>query len=200
MRLITPTPAAALILAAAAAAAISSSCGGKSGSTGDVPLPYAYPRTALADTVYRPVGMGGLNFDVNAGATVADAPTAGGIDIRYPAYRGNFYLSINSEADPGRLAEAIANRRHRFALNLTGAPARSESFVNDAGFNCELVTTAEAIPTPVMFLAHDGKHTLLSGAFAFGSLDPAATADSIAPTVGALRADALRLLRSLRAQ
>lgn len=196
-----PTPAAALILAVAAAAPLTSSCGEKnSGSSGDVPLPYAYPRTALADTVYQSVGIGGLNFDVNSGATVADAPTAGGIDISYPAYRGRFYLSVNSESGPERLAEAIANRRHRFALNLTGAPARSESFVNDAGFVCELITTAEAIPTPVMFLAHDGKHSLLSGAFAFGSLDPAATADSIAPTVDALRADALRLLRSLRQQ
>jgi len=189
-----------IFAAAALPAGLSLSCtdpGASAPATTDVPLRYAYPRAATADTLYRPISIGTLTFDVNAAADTAAAP-GHGIDLRYPLYGGSFFMSVNDEKTADGLAAAIANRRQRFALNLAGIPARSERFVNDAGFVCELVSTAEPVVTPVLFIAHDGQHTLLSGAFAFDDLRPAATADSLAPTADALRADALRLLRSIR--
>ncbi len=50
----------------------------------------------------------------------------------------------------------------------------------------------------VLFLAHDGRKLLFSGAFAFDALDRRATADSVAPVTAAIRADVMRLLHSLR--
>ena len=178
------------------------SCGDRSSASlpegSDVPLRYAYPRVAVPDTVYSRLQSGPLSFEVNSAAMACASANDRGLDLFYPAYRGKIYLSVNDEMSAERLASAITNRRQSFALNHAGAPAKSSVFVNDAGFVCELTYTDEAIVTPVLFLAHDGRKLLFSGAFAFDALDRRATADSVAPVTAAIRADVMRLLHSLR--
>lgn len=182
------------VITATALAATACSDSGAGHQT--VPLPYAYPRISVLDSSYRDIISAGLVIGVNTGATVSRQSDTW-TDIRYPSYRGTLHLSVNRFSTPEELARAIANRTQRISLDIGDNYAGSTTF-GSGSFECHIVETDGTALTPIHILAADTTTlTMLSGTFA---LDNAATgnADSIAPVIKAVRADAMHLLTTLR--
>lgn len=165
-------------------------CGGNSSYT-PVPLPEAYPRVNVADSVFTSVDIAGLLLDVNSASDTARI-SGNWLDIRYPDYGGILHISVNDHSGDTGINKAIANRRQRVSLNLGGAPAVTENFMSGSGeFACELIISHDGGVTPVQFIASDGRF-LLSGTFAMGH--PSSNPDSIAPVVKAVSRDVRRML------
>ncbi len=169
------------------------SCGGRDSYT-PVPLPEAYPRVNVADSVFTPVDISGLRLDVNSTSDTASI-SENWLDIRYPAYGGTLHVSVNDHSSDSGINKAIANRRQRVALNLGGAPAVTDNFMSLSGdFACEMIVSPEGGVTPVQFIASDGR-LLVSGTFALSR--PSANTDSIAPVVKAVERDVRRMLENV---
>ncbi len=158
-----------------------------------VPKPYAYPRFSAYPDSSIMAEVGGISFLVNAcAATETDGRW---MNIAYPAYGGTIMLSVTENESERELAEAIANRHERIALNLGGRSARSDRFVNDDGFECEMVVSKEASSTPVQFIATGPGRTMVSGA---AVLSASGSVDSVAPIVDAIERDVFKLLKSIK--
>lgn len=154
------------------------------------PRRYAYPRIEAYDTIYRQVEIGPVNLSVNAEAEVS-SPRPGWLDIDYPRYGATVHVSA---ATTDNIAEALANRRERIALNLGGSRATTHEFM--AGdFECTVVESPGAGMTPVQLLAASPRGIIVSGAANLaGTTTPV---DSIRPIVTALTADAIKMLSAL---
>jgi len=160
-----------------------------------VPRRTAYPRIELyADSTVK-ADIGGLSFDINAGADTA-ALREGWLDISYPRYNATIHVTVRRLDIPDGLLKAIANREQRISLNLGDRTALASDFENTAGFTCRTVTSLDGGPTPVQFVAYRSDGYLVSGTAVIEG--PAEPADSIAPVVRALVADAEILLKSLQ--
>lgn len=179
------------------AALVLPGCGERSGADGDgVPRRYAWPRIALeADTAGTARSLGDISLRVNGRAawTVTDSAAAWADLVYSPGVRT--HLSVTH---PQSLDEALANRHQRMSLNLGGAPAMTETFVNPEGWQCQIVTVSGGAvsTTPVQFVAvNPERGLLLNGASVIDA--PGTRADSIAPVVEVLHSDALTLLKKL---
>lgn len=160
------------------------------------PRRHAYPRVAVADSVYAAADSFAPHFETNL-ATRLERPAPGQLSIIYPAYHATVYVTAQ-ELTPDRLETALDNRRERISLNLSGAAATTEHFSSDNNmYDCVLVTAGDATTTPVQFLATDGTSTLVSGAAYFGGIDATTSADSIAPIVAAIKRDLHHALKRL---
>lgn len=160
-----------------------------------VPRRTAYPRLELYADSTVTAGIGGVSFDINAGADTA-TPRDGWLDIAYPRYNAVIHVTVRRLASAEELEEAIANRAQRMSLNLGERTAMASDFENEAGFTCSTLTSLDGGPTPMQFMAYR-----VDGSFISGVADitgPSEPADSIGPTVRALAADAEILLKSLR--
>ncbi len=155
----------------------------------------AFPRVETYAPEFRTDTAGSVIFQSNA-HTGKDRQQDNWLSLDYPKYKATAYLSALEFDDDKSLAEAIANRRQRMSLNLGGAVCRTDNFRNGNGFDCELVTTGEAVPTPVQFIATDSLRRMVSCTVVFKET-PKST-DSIAPIVKALEDDMYHLLQSLR--
>lgn len=155
-----------------------------------IPRRYAYPRIETYDTIYRNVAVGPVNLYVNKAAGIS-TPRPGWLDINYPRYGATFHVSVTTT---NSVADAIANRRERIALNLGGSRAKTNSF-RSGDFECIVVESPEAGMTPVQFLAVSPKGIIVSGtAYITGSTT---SVDSIHPIVTALTTDAIKMLSDL---
>ncbi|MDE6197384.1 MAG: hypothetical protein K2F91_05910 [Muribaculaceae bacterium] len=181
------------ILAGVAAMMIVAACGRHSDDA--TPRRYAYPRVETPAASRMEVSAGGIRTDVSTSATVTH-PGENWLDAAYPAYGATLHLSSVTLPDSNSLAEALANRRQRISLNTGGRRTRTDSFTNDAGFCCEMITADDgATATPVQFIATDSRHNLVSGAIVLhGSTEPA---DSIRPVTEILKDEAFRILNSI---
>lgn len=169
------------------------SCGHREADTA-VPRRTAYARVAEYPDSTRSIGVGGLEMQVNAGASLS-SPMQGWCDISYPLYGAAIHLTARHFADRKDLDEAVANREERIGLNLGENAAEQTEFTNAAGFSCLVVRTLAADPVPVQFLAVGPGGDMLSGSVAFtGRTEPY---DSVAPMVEALYAHTITLLHSL---
>lgn len=190
----------AVALTAAVVSGLTASCGG--GQQTAVPLPVAWPRTPLYDSVYTVVDSLPASFAVNAAATVrvkhADSNT--GVDIAYPAYHATIYMTIV----PGlgtreALAAAWQARRDRIDANLGGSNAEVSAVDTPAGWRGALVRSRSASQTPVQLLVANKDRGVMVTATAFlHDTVSAANLDSVAPTADALEADMRRLAESLQ--
>lgn len=168
-------------------------CGGTADTA--VPRPVAYPRIAVCDSLFRPVGGLPVNIEVNAGAVAqVDSVRPDGsvwLTVSYPAYGGaKLYLTL-SHATP----EVIANRSERLSMNTGGAPTQLTTVVSAAGFESSVALTPAGSAIPVQILSTDGGWAL-SGAFV---LEAAASApDSVRPVVEAVRSDLIHAAKKMR--
>ncbi|MBO4942524.1 MAG: hypothetical protein J6C95_03735 [Muribaculaceae bacterium] len=154
------------------------------------PRRYAYPRVEAYDTVYGNVAVGPVELCVNSSAEIS-SPRPGWLDISYPRYGATIHVSAVATDN---IAEVMANRRERIALNLGGSRATTHSF-RAGDFDCTVVECAEAGMTPVQLLAASPEGIVVSGAANIaGSVTPV---DSIRPVVAALTADAIKMLSAL---
>lgn len=160
-----------------------------------VPRPRAFQRIETPDSVYCIFYGPVATFEINASADTLH-PSETALDVLYGTLGARLYTSQRRFKAPENLTEAIDNRITRISLNLGGAQARSASFVNDAGFECTVVTALDPVPTPVQFYACDASGRFVNGAAVF-ALAPS-SADSVAPAVAALERDVIHLLESLR--
>lgn len=148
-----------------------------------------------ADTCGVPRTLGPVSLRVNgaAGWHVTDS-VAAWADLVYSS-GVRTHLSVTR---PQSLDDAFANRRQRISLNLGGVPAVTESFINSAGWRCELVLVSGGAvsTTPVQFVAVNPREGLLVNGASVIDFS-GSRADSIAPVVEVLHNDALTLLKKL---
>lgn len=170
------------------------------------PLPTAWPRVAVYDTLYAPVSGLSVNIEVNTGAnTTVKAGENPGVDIAYPRYGVTVYLTVvrglNKRADFEQVWRA---RRERIDTN-TGGTAVDVAAVYagppgaETSYNGALVIARSASQTPVQLLAGcvSAGTVVTATAFVHAPVDAAAL-DSIAPVVDAVAADLRHLAENLR--
>ncbi len=170
---------------------------------GDVATPrrHAYPRVALADTLYTRATIPGttVSFDVNTAATLLpDSTGKPWITIGYPVYNGaKIYLTATPVATEAEMAEVMDNRLERISLNSGGAETELTELTTPEGAACRLFVTRHGTVTPVQLLAVDARWIVSGAAY----IDGAAEApDSVAPVVNAIASDVLRLLKTVKTQ
>lgn len=193
--------AAPLWLLAVAVSVVFSDCSG--GNTGRVavPRPAAYPRPWLYDTLRRAVPEAApLLFYANAGATVIRPSGGNGdglwLNIAYPRYNATVYCTFTPVSDADR-DEVIENRLERMGLNAGGLPSEVLTLDSPGGFHSQLLVTPAESVTPLQFLSTDGDGWVVSGAVYLDHAPRAATADSIAPVIDAVKTDLLYALKQL---
>ena len=165
--------------------------------TAPVPLPRAWPRTPLYEAAYAPVAPGS---DIEVAEALEPRITRrrgadSWIDISYPAYRATLYLSDLRFSSPAEASDAIDNRLERMALNAGGKNMRQTAFDTPAGYSAIVATVSSGCITPVQFVASSPSR-VVSGAFTLQTLPH--SADSLAPTLEAVRADIVHLIKQLR--
>ncbi len=165
---------------------------------GGVPLPPAYPRIAAYPQKYAPVDSFPANWEANAECrTTVDHGRDRAVfaSTDYAAYRGKLMVTFTPVDDNNHLDKVIDNRLERMSLNTGGHQSELTTFETSAGFNAKILITRVSSPTPVQFLAEDGRR-VVSGAL---MLDTAPTsADSIAPVIETVRRDIIHALTHLR--
>lgn len=180
-----------LVTAAAAAAMVMAAC---SQSQPPVPRRTAYPRIEPYSDSVVTAAVGPVGFSIRAEADTA-VQRPGWLDISYPRYNAITMLTVRRFGSRAELDAALANRMQRISLNLGDRTAASEEFTNGAGFICRLIVSLDGGPTPVQMIACDtAAHILISGASVIDG--PAEPADSVAPAVDALAADARKILKT----
>lgn len=185
------------LLPALLAAIILSGCGGERGGRA-VPLPTAWPRIEMPDSVYVATDADGVSLSLNAGADVAQTPREDGVwmDVSYPTFpAARIYLTIN-RLRPGEARDAVANRLERITLNAGGMPTEKLEFSNPAGWECLMTLTPSSVTTPVQAVATGGDGRILSATL-YLSVPQSANPDSVAPAVDAVRRDMLVMLKEL---
>lgn len=184
------TLAAALIFAALIAACADG------GRPGVVPRPRAYPRPALTGGGIRIHTVEGIKIALDSAAATTTGAD-GALTAVYAPEGATLYLSVRRGLRGSALAEQLANRRERMALNLGGATGRTDTFRDSTGYNCLINRALDAgVPTPVQLMAwNDSLGTLVWGAFVWHAA-PTNT-DSVAPVANALYDKAFVILNNL---
>lgn len=180
-----------LALTALAAAIALVACTDKTSSDA-VPRQTAYPRLQTYDTIYTPQQLGSFEIPLNA-AAVIEKPQPGWLNATYPRYGITLYLSAIENLDPERYRSAIANRHQRLSLNLGDRKAVLNTF-STGSYQCMLVVCRDGSPTPVQFIAGNGKN-LIAGSAAFaGKPFPV---DSVSPVIDAISDEVIHMLLNL---
>ncbi len=137
---------------------------------------------------------------VNSGAVAESTLRPDGsrwITITYPGgINPKVFLTLSTASTPDSAAAITINRRERMTLNLSGAEAILTNLSSAGGWECEMVTSREALSTPVQILARRD-NLVLSGSL-YMQLSPSTAPDSVAPVIDAIDRDMLTLLKSLR--
>lgn len=191
------------LIAAAAVVAlvILTGCGGDcdGADRAVAPLPTAWPRVAVCDSVYRVVPGLPVHIEANAGAhvTVKDGANPG-VDIAYPQYGATVYLTVvHGLSGREAFARAWQGRRDRIDANTGDANADIQP-VAGTHYRGALVVTHSASQTPVQLLVGDDAAGVIVSATAFIHAPVTApVVDSIAPVVDALAADLRHLTTAL---
>lgn len=159
-----------------------------------IPLPTAYPRPNLPDTVLVDAGNTPLRFAVNR-ESVVTVPREGWIDISYPTLGATVHVTF-TPTNPEDVAKVKENRMERLMLNAGEHPVDLSEYINQAGFDV-LTASSEGSLTPFQFLATDDSVWVVSGAVYFGSSQAVNANDSLRPIVNAIRHDLIEGLNSL---
>lgn len=186
------------ILIATVLCAAAASLGACSHSdSGTAPLPRAYPRVALYDSVYSAPDSFPVYFEINS-SVPSRIPRRGWLDVAYPRYGATLHLSaVDCAAD--RLAAEIERRRERMALNLYGMTAETRHMASDDGsFETVLLVSRDPVATPLQFLSVDTLGMIVSGSVYMPGVDAASPTDSVAPVVSAIERDLVRALKTMR--
>ncbi|MCM1076706.1 MAG: hypothetical protein NC411_05035 [Bacteroides sp.] len=176
------------------------SCSNGREEAGAVPKPEAWPRIEVPAEVYVADTVGDVELRLNAVARSMIRSNGGEgvwIDVTYPGFGdARLYLTVLSVNSDARLDEVVANRRERMELNSGGAVTELTELTSDGGWSGELAVTRSSLTTPVQMLAYDGRH-IVTGVF-YLNLPVGASADSVAPIVGAVSRDLVHTLKHLR--
>lgn len=170
--------------------ALMEGCGESADRQNAVPLPKAWPRTAVYDSAYTSVE--GSDIEVNASATAL--PADGGLTVDYPAYRSSIYISDTRVDSDSALKRVEANRLERIDLNIGGRRTEMKEATMPNGVNLRLFVTPQGTLTPLQFVAV-GPRRVVSGALVVERLP--VSADSIGPTLQAVERDVLHLVKQL---
>ncbi|MDE7397645.1 MAG: hypothetical protein K2M98_07960 [Muribaculum sp.] len=163
-----------------------------------VPRRTAYPRVSLCDTIYSATMAGDVTLWVNNGAQLSAVENSGDsnsrwYDIEYPTYGAVVHLTVMRPAD---IATAMENRLQRIELNAGDSPA-TVTELSGKGVEGILVSTPQAMVTPLQLLATVRSHTVVSGAVEFTDTLYRGDAEARRPVVEALRIDLTRLIEGL---
>lgn len=186
-----------------AIATAGSSCGHQApADNAPIPRRHAYPRINLYEADYRTASVANVRFLANSGAQIMqidNIPDRKGewFNIIYPRYDAVIHCTVTN-VPTIEIENIIDNRAERMALNTGGAYTEVIDFTPhpDKRFTAQLLVTPAESVTPVQFIASDGIHTIVSGSMTFRTnshLEP----DSVAPVIGAIRADMIEMLNSL---
>lgn len=170
---------------------------GRRAPEGDVPLPKAFPRIVVYDSVYAPVDSLPLVWECNtsAKAKVNNLGTKCYVNIVYPAYSATLYLSffnVTSEKDRLRV---LFNRHDRMCFNAGASDSELTEFLTPAGFEVKMMVTPMGSPVPLQLLAI-GSQWIVSGALHM--LQAPESADSVAPVIRAVERDVVHALMQMR--
>lgn len=179
-----------------------SDCSRDQSRHGAAPLPPAYPRIELYDTVRTAIAEAApLIFRANAAATVTTAERGDRqsrwVNIAYPRYKAVIYCTFTPVTDRDR-DRVIDNRAERMSLNTGGRPTEIITLESPGGFHSQLLVTQAESVTPIQFLSTDGQGWVVSGAVYLENAPRAAASDSIAPVINALREDVINALINLK--
>lgn len=179
----------------------------------------AYPRINVPEASYFAIDSLPLVLEANVAANAEISKRTNEnvwLDVTYPDLNAVIYITVSDAATPGQMAEIIANRSERIALNLSGNPTESCEFTTDDGSEAQLIIDRHGSSTPVHFLAafpanneeydtgmrknntkpHHG--VVLSGT-AFVESNATAASDSIAPVIDLLVRDISHMLSTAKA-
>lgn len=157
-----------------------------------VPRPQAWPRLAEMPATYQ--AAEGLM--INDSARIDKGESEGWFDIVYPAYNVRINCTLTSVSTPEELQNVIDNRLERLERNAGGAAGQLIELTSDGGWGCLLMSTPEAVATPVQFLATDSVSRLFSGTAVFSGRE--LKVDSIAPAVAVIERDLIYMLRNIK--
>ncbi len=172
-------------------------CDGRRSSEA-VPRRTAYPRVSLCDTTYSATVAGDVTLWVNDGAKLSVVENGGDgnarwFDIGYPDYKAVIHLTVLTPVD---MAAAMENRLQRIELNAGDSPA-TVSELSGNGVEGILVSTPQAMVTPLQILATVRDRVVVSGAVEFTDTLYRDDAEARRPVVEALRTDLTRLIEGL---
>lgn len=169
-------------------------CGPHRPSTDQRPMPVAYARPNLPDTLLAAPDFAPLSFPVNASATLS-SEHRGWLNVAYPTLGATVHITF-TPTNADSISSVQENRMERLLLNAGDNYTDFSEFTNPAGFDI-IVATSEGGLTPLQFLATDHDKWVVSGAVYFSNPEASTAIDSIKPIVGAIRNDIVRGLTSL---
>lgn len=169
-------------------------CGADGSRPAPVPRQRAYPRVDAYPPTYRTVTVGTLPLQVNEAAGTRIDSSRLWLDIIYPAYGATVNCTV-TPVTAATLPAVAANRTERMALNAGHSYSELTTLRSTSGASVTLLETPSGGLTPLQFLATDSATFVLSGSVTFSG--PTEPADSVRPTLSALRADLLTMLRAL---
>lgn len=181
-----------LICVIALAAICASACKGTDDTA--TPRRRAYQRIEAYTPDYTAVDSLPVRLLVNSSAVVS-RPRRDWVNVNYPRYNATVFISV-TETDDRSIADVIANRVERIALNAGDAPADALD-IDNGRFTSTLYDARAAVATPLQFVATDGKTVVISASVFFDNADRITSLDSVAPAVEAIRRDLTTALDSL---
>lgn len=179
-----------------ALAALLPLCGcNNSGEQVNIPRPTAYPRIAVADSIFDTIPGLALHFEANT-STRVDVKDSKSFDIIYPSYNATLYCSIIPTTATTR-QEVLANREERMALNVGDNKAEIISLSAPSGFSSRIVTCRESAALPVQFIACDDSKWVVTGALFLNNGNTATSSDSIMPILEAVKRDVIHSMKTI---
>lgn len=181
-----------LICVITLAAICASACGGTDDTA--TPRRRAYQRIEAYTPDYTAVDSLPVRLLVNSSAVVS-RPRRDWVNVNYPRYNATVFISV-TETDDHSIADVIANRVERIALNAGDAPADALD-IDNGRFTSTLYDARAAVATPLQFVATDGKSVVISASVFFENANRITSLDSVAPAVETIRRDLTTALDSL---
>ncbi len=165
-----------------------------------VPRPKAFPRQQLYDTIRTEVAEAEpLRFYANKDAEIV-LPRQGEagkwINIVYPLYKAKIYCTFTPVTASTR-REVVDNRVERMSLNAGGLNTEILSIDSREGFHSNLLITPIGSLTPLQFLSTNEKDWVVSGTVYFEDIPRSVSADSITPSLNAIKDDIIYALSRL---
>ena len=168
------------------------------------PRPRGWNRIDLPRPAYRPLqGQHPYGFDVSRYARELRDSSAFAvhkpdwINIHYPRFQATIQLTYEDlHQQPARLQSLIADARKLTSKHeIKASGIREQVLRTETGLTADVFDLSGEVPSQFQFYVTDSSRHFLRGALYFRS---AVANDSLAPVIQFIRADAVRMLNTLR--
>lgn len=173
-------------------------------STDYTPKPRGWNRIDLPRPAYRPLAPGHpYTFEYSKYVRILRDSSAFGvkepdwINLYYPAFDGTIQLTYRDFGGDQRMLEKLINDARKLTNKheIKASGIREQVFRTETGLTADVFDLSGEVPSQFQFYVTDSSRHFLRGALYFRT---AVANDSLAPVIQFIRADAVRLLNTLR--